>query len=173
MTLTRSMQQQIDALEEVLRALIDRHDQLGKLLDRQRQAMRRGESEQMTELCKLQNAQVQTISELEKRRLTFVAELTMAALPEAKEPLKLLELADRFPEPARGRLLVLRQQLLQRMEDVQHKCGVARRAADALSRHVIGLVRAIATVSQGGAAYTLAGRVNDKPARMSTLNLVA
>jgi hypothetical protein len=172
-TIDRITQQQLDTLEDILRSLIGRHEQLGKLLDQQRAAMRRGDADRMTELCRLQNAQIQNISELEKKRLTLVAELTTKAAPDAPEPLKLLDLAQRFPEPMRGRLLVLRQQLVQRMEDVQQKSSVARRAAYSLCKHVTGLVRAIATVSYGGAAYTLAGRVNDKPAVMSTLNMVA
>ncbi len=163
----------IERLESVLRRSNDRHGQLLALLQRKRDAMRRGDAGLMAELTRLENGQVQAISELEKSRLSLVADLTLVVLPDAPEPLKLAELAERFPEPVRGRLLVMRSQLLAAMRDVRDQLAVARRASDALLQHVNGLVRTIASVSHGAGAYGPVGRLPQQPAPMSTLSLTA
>ena len=167
---TRSL---LERLETTLRSSIDRHAQLFSLLERKRKSLRSGNATLMAELTKLENAQVQTISELEKTRLQLVADLTLRVLPKAPEPLKLAALAEHFPDSTRGRLLVMRAQLLERMRAVQEQTAVARRAGDALLRHVNGLVRTLASVSHGGAAYGPIGRAPQQPAPMSTLSLTA
>ncbi len=127
----------------------------------------------MVDLTRLENAAVQTISELEKRRLQLVADLTLALDPAAEQPLKMKELADRVPEPFRGRLLVTRTKLVAAITDVAEQTSVVRRASESLLKHVNGLIRTIGVVSHGGAAYGQTGQVNTKPARMSTVNFTA
>ncbi len=127
----------------------------------------------MVDLTRLENAAVQTISELEKRRLQLVADLTLALDPAAEQPLKMKELAERLPEPFRGRLLVTRTKLVAAITDVAEQTSVVRRASESLLKHVNGLIRTIGVVSHGGAAYGQTGQVNTKPARMSTVNFTA
>src|SRR5690606_29211509 len=123
----------------VLQQQVQAHEALLSLLQRKREALRTGGTRAMTELAALENEKVQLISELEKHRLTLVAELTLALVPDAAEPMRLGELAERMPEPARGRLLVLRHQLRERMEQVREASSVLRRATEALMKHVHGL----------------------------------
>lgn len=165
--------QLLERIETVLRQSLDRHDQLVSLMHRKREAFRAADASLMTDLCRLENVQVQAISDLEKSRLALVGELTLKVLPDATEPMKLAELAEHFPEPTRGKLLVLRAQLLERMHAVREQAGVARRASESLLRHVNGLVRTIATVSQGGPAYTSTGRSHQRPASLNTVSFVA
>lgn len=160
-------------LEAVLNQAVERQGQLAGLLERKRTALRKGDVQDMGDLCRLENAAVQTISELEKRRLQLVADLTLAVDPNAAQPLMMRDLAERLPEPWRGRLLVTRTKLIAAMKRVQEQTSVAKRASESLLKHVNGLIRTIGVVSQGGAAYGQTGRVDTKPARMSTLNLTA
>lgn len=169
----KTTRQLLERVENALKQSLERHDQLVALMQRKREAFRAGDTTLLTDLCRLENVQVQAISELEKSRLALVGDLTLKAVPGATEPMKLAELAERFPEPTRGRLLVLRAQLLDKMEAVREQASVARRASESLLNHVNGLVRTIATVSQGGPAYAPTGRGHEKPAALSTISLVA
>ncbi|MEM1098020.1 MAG: flagellar protein FlgN [Planctomycetota bacterium] len=166
-------EQRLERLESTLRQSIERQRQLTELLKRKRDAMRAGDADRMTDLTRAENAQVQAISEIEKTRLTLVAELTQSVDPSAPEPLRLAELAERLPEPTRGKLLVLRSQLLEAMHAVQAQTAVAKRASESLVKHVSGLVRTLANVSHGHAAYGPIGRTPQQPAPMSTLSLTA
>ncbi len=167
------LKQHVERLESTLRASIDRHGQLVSLLERKRAAMRDGNATLMTDLTRLENAQVQAISELEKTRLKLVADLTLCVVPGSPEPLKLADLAEHFPEPTRGRLLVMRAQLLDQMKAAQAQTAVVKRAGEALVRHVDGLVKTLVNVSHGGAAYGPVGRTKEQPATLSTLSLTA
>ncbi|MEM1108311.1 MAG: flagellar export chaperone FlgN [Planctomycetota bacterium] len=163
----------IEHLEAVLAQALERQRQMLSLLERKRLALRGGKDQEMIDLTRLENATVQSISEIEKRRLQLVADLTLAVDPQAKEPLKMKDLAERLPEQYRGRLLVMRGKLVEAITQVAEQTSVVRRASESLMKHVNGLIRTIGVVSHGGAAYGQTGRVNAKPARMSTLNLTA
>ncbi|MEM8782171.1 MAG: flagellar export chaperone FlgN [Planctomycetota bacterium] len=167
------LRQTLERLESTLRESVDRQRQLTDLLKRKSDAMKRGDANLMADLTRVENAHVQAISEIEKSRLQLVADLTLLLDAEAKEPLKLGELAERFPEPNRGKLLVMRAQLLEAMRAVQAESAVVKRASDTLAKHVAGLVRTLANVSHGHAAYGPVGRTPQQPAPMSTLSLTA
>lgn len=166
-------QQMLTQLEDVLQQSVNRQRQLVALLERKRMAMRGGKADEMTSICRLENAVVQAVSELEKRRLKLVADLTLRLNPAATEPLKMLDLAQRLPEPARGRLLVMRTQLVEAIQKVQEQSRVARRASESLLNHMNGLIRTIGVVSSGGAAYGQTGAINSRPTNISTINLTA
>ncbi|MEM7577224.1 MAG: flagellar export chaperone FlgN [Planctomycetota bacterium] len=163
----------LERLESTLRQSIERQGQLTDLLKRKRDAMRAGDATLMTDLTRAENAHVQAISEIEKTRLKLVAELTLLLDPTATEPLKLADLAERFSEPTRGKLLVMRAQLLDTMHAVQAESAVVKRASETLVKHVSGLVRTLANVSHGHAAYGPIGTTPAQPAPMSTLSLTA
>ena len=169
----RNAVQNLHRLEDTLNQSVERQAQLAALLERKREALRQGAVDEMSALCRLENAAVQTISELEKRRLQLVADLTLALQPGAAEPMKMRDLAERLPEPHRGRLLLTRQKLVDAITAVQKQTSVARRAGEALVKHVNGLIHTIGVASQGGASYGQTGRVSTKPAPMSSLNLTA
>lgn len=161
------------SLEDVVRRSLERHRQLAALLKRKREAMRQGKADDMSNLCHLENTTIQVISELEKNRLQLVGELTVMVAPDATQPLRMREMAERLPEPSRSKLLVLRSQLLDAMSEVQEQTSVARRASESLLNHMNGLIRTIGVVSNGGAAYGQTGQVRTRPAPLRTLNLTA
>ncbi len=127
----------------------------------------------MTELCRQENQRIQMVSGLEKQRLTLVAQMTLALDPQAPQPLRLKELADRLPEPVRGRLLVLRQQVRQRMEEIQAEVGVARRASELLVRHMQGIIQTIGAAVTGVGTYNRNGGRPKVALAMSTFNTTA
>lgn len=169
----KTLEQHVAALEAVLQQQASAHAELLTLMQRQRQALQKGDSRSMAQLCALENEKVQLISELEKQRLELTAQLTLKVDPAADQPLRLGELAERLPEPARSRLLVLRQRLTQQAEQVRQAAGVARRAADALVRHMHGLIQTIGMLSTGVCTYSQRGALPSHATAVRTINLTA
>ena len=167
------MDHQVAQLEATLAQQLHEHDQLLELIQRKRQALRAADHRLVADCCRQENGRVQRIGELEKQRLLLAGELTLLLVPGATEPLRLDALAQRLAEPAQGRLLVLRQQLRQRMEQVRHDAGIAQRAAEALARHMQGLVQTLSGVMSGGAAYGRAGAPTRAALALSTFNMTA
>lgn len=138
-----AMTRSVPVLEAVLKQLADRHEHLLALMKRQREALRQADHHGVSEYSRLENTVVQAIGELEKRRQELVAELTRAVDPSAKAPMRMRDLAERLPEPSRGRLLVLREQLRERIAKVKEESSVTRRATESLLKHMQGLVQTL------------------------------
>jgi len=172
-TLTPELERDVDRLEALLRSLLEQHTQLLATMERKRQVMREAQHEAMAALVRLESESVRRISEMEKQRLELVAAMTLQVAPDATEPMRLRELAQRLPEPARGRLLVARQQLVTKMEQVQHQTTVARRAADKLVQHMTGILQTIGTLSTGVNTYGSRGQRPEAAITMRTINVTA
>lgn len=163
----------IGELECVMRDLLAAHDQLGQLIVSKRQALSRAEHERVFQFLQQENGRVQAVSELEKRRLQLVGELTLRLVPDARQPMRLDALADHLPEPARGRLLVLRQQLLERMHQIRSETRVARRATEALVQHLQGIMQTIGAVCDGAGVYGHSGAPPKGSLALSTFHVTA
>ena len=150
----------IPVLETVLKQLTDRHEQLLGLMRRQREALRQADHAGVTELSRLENTLVQAVGDLEKRRLELVAQITKLIDPAARAPMRMRDLAERLPEPARGRLVVLREQLRARIAQVKEESSVTRRATESLLKHMQGLVH---TLSSAGRATGYAPSSRPQP----------
>ena len=156
--------------------MVEQHRRLIALLERQQDAFRRGDAEGLTDVCRLQDACVRGITEQERHRVRLVLELSRQVGPadaDDAKPLRLAQLAERLPEPARARLLASRERLIAVMREVQDRSSVLRRAGDAMIGHVNALIRTIGTVSRGGGAYGLTGRSATQPAALRSINLTA
>lgn len=164
------MDEQIANLEAILKQQLSGHKQLLSFLARKRQALRSAHHDQMTSLTEKENRVVQEISELEKQRLTVVGELTLMVDPSAKEPLRLAQLAERLGEPHRGRLLVLRQELVLQMKQVQDETNVVKRATASLVQHMQGLIQTVGSAITGVGVYSQKGRVPQEALALSTFN---
>lgn len=168
-----STEQQATNLQTVLQQQVEAHEQLLTLLQRKRDGLRTADAKSVMACCALENEKVQLISELEKQRLCVIAALTLSLDPQAAAPLRLADLAEQLPEPVRGRLLVLRQQLVERMTRVAEASTVARRAAEALGRHMHGLVQSIGAISTGVATYGQRGKRPAGATAISTISVTA
>lgn len=143
-----AMQKYIPVLETVLKQLADRHEQLLSLMKRQREALRLADHRGVSECSRLENTVVQAIGDLEKNRLELVAQLTRVVDPSATAPMRMRDLAERLPEPSRGRLLVLREQLRDRIALVKEQSSVTRRATESLLKHMQGLVNTLGSAGR-------------------------
>ena len=166
----------IASLEKVLIDLVGQHQRLLVLLEQQRDAFRHGDADGLAELCRLQDACVRGITDRERERVRLVLQLSQLVSPDVAEtakPLRLAELAELLPEPARARVLELRGRLIAVMREVQERSSVLRRAGEAMIGHVNALIRTIGTVSRGGSAYGLTGRSGTRPAALRSIHLTA
>lgn len=173
MPMLEAMPKQVPVLEAVLKQLADRHEQLLALMQRQREALRQADHRGVSAYSRLENTLVQAIGDLEKRRLELVAELTQAVDVSAQQPMRMAELAQCLPEPARSRLMVLREQLRERIVRVKEESSVTRRATESLLKHMHGLVN---TLSSAGRASGYAPASQPKPVNttvMGTLRVTA
>jgi hypothetical protein len=167
------MDKQLAKLEDLLHREIDAHQRLLALVARKLKALSSADQKQVVACLKEENQQVQAIGELAKARLVVVAELTQCVDPAAKEPLRLGDLAARLPEPARGRLLVLRQELRARMEQLRRETGITRQAAQALVGHMHGLVRSVSEAMTGIGVYGRGGTLPRAATVISTFHTTA
>ena len=167
------MDKQLAQLEDLLNRLLTAHDSLLKIIARKQNALRGSDHKALEVCCRTEHALIRQIGDLEKERLQLVAELTLLVQPKAAQPMSLLELAKDLPEPARGRLLVLRQTLRERMEQVRRQAGVAKRASESLLRHMHGLVQSIGASLTGIGTYSRKGDVPEDALAVSTFNAVA
>lgn len=167
------MDKLIAQLEQVLRALIAAHAELQAVLRRKLAAVQGADRKLVVQCCELENAQVQRISEMEKQRLVLVAELTRVLEPKAAAPMRLRELAELLPEPARSKLMVLRAELVRHMQEVQSQAGTAKLATETLLRHMQGLVQSVSGLMTGTVTYSNRGRLPVGAPALSTFSATA
>lgn len=169
----KTLQRVLNELEEVLREQLAANERMLALMNQKREAMARAQPAALADLLKEENACVQLLSELEKRRLAMAATLTTLVMPTAKEPMRLPDLAAQLPEPARGRLLTLRHQVRERMEQVRKQVRVASQAAEALLRHMQGLIQSVGGVVSQVPTYNRVGARPQAAMAVSTFNTTA
>lgn len=168
-----TMKQRIESLERTLEQQTHLHEQLLELMARKRAALRLAQDRQLAEIGELENEKLRAIGELEKQRLEQVGELTLQLQPGASAPLHLRELAEQLPEPTRGRLLMLRQQLRERMARVQRQSSITRSATESLARHMQGLVQTIGMIATGVSTYNGQGSLPEQATAVRTINMTA
>jgi hypothetical protein len=149
------------------------HETLLGIMLRKRQALQLANHVMMTECTLQENEQVKVIAQTERERLDLVGRITLMIDPQAKAPMKLLDLAQRLPEPTQGKILMLRLKLRERMENVQRESSVARKASETLLRHVQGLVQMIGSACTGVSTYSQQGLHHRSATAVSTFNATA
>lgn len=168
-----TLEKSLHHLEALLNTQIASHETLLGIMLRKRQALQTANVQVMNDCTLRESEQVKLIAQTETQRLELVARITLMLDPQAAAPMKLLELAERLPEPYRGRVLVLRMKLRERMENVQRETGVARKASESLLRHVHGLVQMIGTACTGVSTYGQQGTHHRAATAVSTFNATA
>ena len=167
------MDEQINQLHDILKQQVSAHEQLLMLIKRKRRMLQTADHRHLADLSGQENRVVQAVGELEKERLALVGRLTLAIDPAAKEPMRLADLAQRLEEPGRGHLLVLRQQLKERMEQAKRETTIAKRATESLVRHMQGLIQTVGSVVTGVSVYGRQGAPPRDTVAVRTFNVTA
>ncbi len=153
------LRREIRLLEETLRRQLEAHKLLLGCVERNREAVRQADMQQIRSICEEQNTVAQGLAELEKVRLTLVGRLTECLEPDAQRPLSLSRIAAELDEPARGRFETLAAQLKQAVENVRKASLVVRTAADTLARHMSGLMQSVQSALGRATVYGRRGRI--------------
>jgi len=168
----KQLEKQLTALEELLQSLTQAHGCLLELLNEKRTALSQAKHDVMAKLVTQENDQVKVISDMEKTRLQMVADVTLLLDPSAKEPLKLLALAERLPEPWKGRILIFRHQLQQKMQATQKQARNTQQATVQLMKHMTGLMQKVTATCTNASAYSAKGAPSNQT-RISTFSMTA
>ncbi len=153
------LRRDIRLLEETLRRQLEAHKQLLACVERNREAVRQADMQQIRSVCEEQNTVAQGLAELEKVRLTLVGRLTERLEPDAQQPVSLGRIAAELDEPAGGRFQALAAQLKQTIEEVRKASAVVRTAADTLARHMSGLMQTVQSAMGRATVYGRRGRI--------------
>ncbi len=149
----------IRLLEATLRRKLEAHKQLLVCVERNREAVRQADMQQIRSICEEQNTVAQGLAELEKVRLALVGRLTERLEPNAQRPVSLSRIAAELDEPAGGRFKTLAAQLKHAVEEVRKASAVVRAAADTLARHMSGLMQTVQSVLGRATVYGRRGRI--------------
>ena len=153
------LRRDIDLLEQTLRRQLDAHKHLLVCVERNREAVRQADMQQIRSVCEEQNTVAQVLAELEKVRLVLVGRLTERLEPDAQQPVSLSRIAAELDEPAGGRFETLAVQLKQAVEEVRKASAVVRTAADTLARHMSGLMQTVQSALGRATVYGRRGRI--------------
>lgn len=167
------LEKKLNQLQDLLRTQIKAHEDLLGILVCKRQALQQADMAMMNDCTLRESRLVAAIGETEKQRLAMLGDITLSIDAQASQPWTMLQLAEKLPEPMRGKLLVLRLELRQRIEHVQKETGVARRASETLLKHVHGIVQLIGTACSGVSTYSHKGGHHQKTTAVSTFNMTA
>lgn len=167
------LEKKLNHLQDLLRRQIKLHEDLLGMLVCKRQALQSANMPLMNDCTLRESKLVTEIGQCEKTRLEMLGEVTLMLDGKAAQPLTMMQLAQKLPEPMRGKLLVLRLELRQRIEHVQKETGVARRASEALLKHVQGIIQVIGTACSGVSTYSQKGGHHQKTTAVSTFNMTA
>ena len=158
-TTLRNVDELVMQLELLLRSQQQDYENLGQMIHHKREAIRHADMNAITDLCQQENTIAQKVTETEKARLVLTAELTRTIDPEASRPLSMSEVAQAIDEPNRSRLLELSQTLRGTIEEVRAASRIVRAAADALSRHMDGLLQTVQSALSRARVYSDRGRI--------------
>jgi hypothetical protein len=150
---------ELTMLERILVRQLDDHKRMLACMERNREAVRHADMDAIKSVCQEQNRLAQQLAELEKSRLTVVGRLTESLQPHAAAPLSLDQIAEAAGEPAGDRLTALAGQLRAAVQEVKRESTVVRTAADALARHMSGLMQTVHSALTRARVYSRRGRL--------------
>lgn len=167
--MTRAMAPKIDdslfeELARLLREMLAGYRDLITAMERQREALRRADAEQVGEATTAQQAALTRIADLEASRRTLVARVEASPLGvrlqrKPGKPVTLTEIALCAPASRREELTALAEELRRRAEAAQSLSGLLRAATASLIAHMEGLARSVGQRLSHARVYTPRGVV--------------
>ncbi|MDY7107796.1 MAG: flagellar protein FlgN [Planctomycetota bacterium] len=149
----------LDRLMRILAAQVDRHRRLLTCIERKRQAIRGADIDGITKLCQAEQRIAHRLGELEKQRLALVGRLTERTAPRAAKPLSLREIAALADPERRRRLEALAETLREMIGRVRRESSIVTAAANALSRHMTGIMQTVNAALSRVGVYERRGRI--------------
>lgn len=158
-------------LIELLERQAEVHDRLVEHLESKRAAVRTADVEAVGRICEVEKDLAIEIETLENRRRDVVRDLTAVLEPGRAEPLELVEVADRLAPDVGRRLRELRDRLRTTLTEAVRLSGIVNAAAEAIGRHINGVVDALGRVLAPPVTYGRRGRMNQTATTSARLDL--
>jgi hypothetical protein len=149
----------IEALERILRAQLADHRRLLDCLDRKREAIRTAQIGRVSDIVEEERRVAVRIAEADRHRGELVRRIAQALMPAAQQPPALAELAHLVEEPIRTRLLASAAELRDAAEEVRSRSSIIRAAAEALSRHMSGVMQSVQSALSRAGVYGRRGEM--------------
>ncbi len=149
----------IAGLERILRDQLEGHRRLLSCIERTREAVRTADMAAIETHCRQEHEIASALAELEKGRLALVGRLTERLRPGADLPLTIGEIAAITGGDVGSRLAALAAQLKSEVTAVRRESSVVRTAAEALSRHMAGLMQTVQAALCRAQVYGRRGRI--------------
>ncbi len=149
----------VAGLERILREQLQGHRRLLESIERTREAVRKADMAAIETHCRQEHEIASALAELEKGRLALVGRLTERLRPGAATPLTISEIAECAGDDAGPRLEAVAAELKSQVIAVRRESSVVRTAAEALSRHMSGLMQTVQAVLCRAQVYSRRGRI--------------
>ncbi len=146
-------------LLDILQQQDSHHKSLLELILRKREAIRVADFSVIAPLCLEERKVARAVTELEQQRLTLVAQLTKFLAPQADASLRISDIAKSM-EPQLGEELIEQSEILrEHLREVHRESSIVRRAADALAKHMTGIMQVVQTTLTEAPVYGRQGRM--------------
>lgn len=142
-------------LEDLLREQLEIHERLLELIGHKRQAVREARIDAIQSLCEDEGVLASRLAAAERQRQAL---LEAMATSDAGT-MTIADVAARAPEDVGARMLALAGQLRESVQRVQRESSIVRAAAEALSRHMSGVVQTVHSALSRARVYGRQGRI--------------
>ena len=161
MTLPKDIAQQVDLLERVLRAQLEGWRRVLQVLDRQREALRAANGQELEKATLEQQQITKTMVLLDQQRDRLAAALQKHAMPEARRGVPLTQVLQRLAidEDARARTLSAANELRQTIETAKRRSSIIASAAEALNKHIAGIQQVVHSALSRARVYGRRGKL--------------
>lgn len=151
----------VELLRQLLVKQIELHDQMLECIDAKRRAIRAADVESLTRTCEKEQGIVQRLLDLESKRAPLVQHLAglLGVSVDDQQQLTSTALAEQLDEPQRGAVQALAAQLRDKVVQVRREHSVVKGAAEALSRHMAGIMQNVQSVMNQTKVYERRGRL--------------
>ena len=136
----RTIESRVADLTTLLLRQLELHRRLIACLERKREAIRSADVDAFEGLAEEEVGLIGQLETQEQQRRGLLVEVTTAMGGDAAAPMTVGQIAERVPEPLQGRLLATAAELRELVGALRRLSTVVRTAAEALSRHMAGVM---------------------------------
>jgi hypothetical protein len=162
-----------DCLERIIIELDARHDELLALLERKRQAIARADADAIHECCRLECRTIDDIRSIEAKRQLIVRDLALAIGANDPGALGVEQIAAHASPEQAERLLAVSTPVKSKIERLRQRSAVLKQAAEALSRHMSGVMQSVHAAMAQTRVYGRQGRLSPAGGVPSMLDLTS
>jgi len=163
----------IDRLERAIIELDARHDELLALLEQKRRAIARADADAILECCRQESRTIEGIRAIEARRQSIVREVALAIGANDPGALAVEQIAAHASPEQAERLLAASRPVKGKIERLRQRSAVLKQAAEALSRHMSGVMQSVHAAMAQTRVYGRQGRLSPAGGVPSMLDLTS